>query len=280
MKMRDNNFLQKLKDNAFYVALGLGLIAVLAVVAVYTVQRGGVDLAKDEIDLNQASDYGLKEDSPTADVDGSVTRNDSVVKNTTEVKKKPADSSKQDMAAKDDKAEKLSATTQTEEKTTKEETTERQTTQEAPVSVAADTGELNFTSNKTIGWPVQGKVIIPFSMETTVYFETLDQYQCSPAMMIAAGSGTTVKNAYLGKVTKITSDDTYGNMVTLYIGNDYSVVYGQLDTVYVNEGDFVKAGESIGTVGAPTDSFEKEGSHLYFQMLQKDQAIDPLLYME
>ena len=38
MKMmnRDKTFLQKIKDNAFYVAVGLGLLAVLAVVVVYT----------------------------------------------------------------------------------------------------------------------------------------------------------------------------------------------------------------------------------------------------
>lgn len=279
MKMRDNNFLQKLKNNAFYIALGLGLIAVLAVVAVYTLERGDTDLAKSQMDLNQVSDYVPDEDIPVADVDGSIMRNDSVPEITTETKTEAADEQNTDLAVNDDKDKE-----QTEEPATSEEIKEsdapKEITEEPSVAVAANAGELNFTSNKTIGWPVQGKVLIPFSMETTVYFETLDQYQCSSAMMIAAGKGTTVQNAYLGQVTNITSDDTYGNMVTLYIGNDYSIVYGQLDTVYVNEGDFVKAGESIGTIGTPTDSFEKEGSHLYFQMLQKEQPVDPLLYVE
>ena len=275
MKMRDDNFLQKLKNNAFYVALGLGLIAVLAVVAVYTVERRGTDLAKGDMDLNQVSDYISNEDVPVADVDGSIMRNDSVSGITTETKTEVADDQNTDLAVNDDKDEE-----QTTSEEIKESDIQKGITEEPSVAVAADTGELNFTSDKAIGWPVQGKVIIPYSMETTVYFETLDQYQCSSAMMIAAGKGTTVQNAYLGQVTKITSDDTYGNMVTLYIGNDYSIVYGQLDTIYVNEGDFEKAGESIGTIGTPTDSFEKEGSHLYFQMLQKEQPVDPLLYVE
>lgn len=275
MKMRDDNFLQKLKNNAFYVALGLGLIAVLAVVAVYTLERGGTDLAENKMDLNQVSDYVPDTDIPVADVDGSIMRNDSVPEITTEVKTEAADGKNTDLAVNDDKNEEQATSEEI-----KESDAPKEITEENLVDVAANAGELNFTSDKTIGWPVQGKVLIPFSMETTVYFETLDQYQCSPAMMIAAGKGTTVQNAYLGQVTNITSDDTYGNMVTLYIGNDYSIVYGQLDTIYVNEGDFVKAGESIGTIGTPTDSFEKEGSHLYFQMLQKEQPVDPLLYVE
>ena len=57
MKNRDTSFLQKLKDNAFYVALGLGLMAILAVVAVYTVEQNGSRLASNEVDLNKASDY-------------------------------------------------------------------------------------------------------------------------------------------------------------------------------------------------------------------------------
>ena len=89
-----------------------------------------------------------------------------------------------------------------------------------------------------------------------------------------------MKNAYLGKVTKVTSDDIYGNLVTVYIGNDYSLVYGQLDTIYVKEGDYVKAGDSIGTIGKPTDSFIEEGSHLFFEMLQGEDPVDPALYME
>ena len=84
----------------------------------------------------------------------------------------------------------------------------------------------------------------------------------------------------MGKVTKVTSDDIYGNLVTVYIGNDYSLVYGQLDTIYVKEGDYIKAGDSIGTIGNPTDSFEEEASHLFFEMTEKDTPVDTMLFIE
>ncbi len=264
MKNRDTTFLQKLKDNAFYVALGLGLLAVLAVVAVYTVEQNGNQIAQNEVDLNKASDYSqiATEGVKTTETNAKTVKREQKTTEhaTTEVAKSAT--------------EQMSSTQKVSESVT------NTGSEQSTLPVTTDIGELNFSSDKTITWPVKGEVILPFSMETTVYFKTLDQYQCNPGMLIAAGSGSTVKNAYLGKVTKVTSDDVYGNLVTVYIGNDYSLVYGQLDTIYVKEGDYVKAGESIGTIGKPTDSFLEEGSHLFFEMLQKDTPVDPALFIE
>lgn len=275
MQNRDKTILQKLKDNAFYVALGLGLLAILAVVAVYTMERNGEQLAENEVDLNQASDYAV------------VTTEENLVEETNgKTANQSGETNREDLQ----NPENVTTTEDAmEEGTTEEGTTQEtivdekqisETTESEQLPVTADAGELNFTSDKTLTWPVSGDVILPYSMETTVYFKTLAQYQCNPGMLIAAGNGTTVQNSYLGKVTKVTSDNTYGNMVTLYIGNDYSIVYGQLDTIYVKEGDYVKAGESIGTIGNPTDSFVEEGSHLFFQMYQGEETVDPMIFMD
>lgn len=272
MKNRDTSFLQKLKDNAFYVALGLGLLAILAVVAVYTVEQNGNRLASNEVDLNKASDYKTTTEQKVEKTNGAT------------AKKEEVQTSTQQKAT---RQQTTSESTQENIELTKGDTadtvqtgSERKENGADTLPVTSNAGELDFTSDKTITWPVNGEVILPFSMETTVYFKTLDQYQCNPGMMIAAGNGTTVKNAYMGKVTKVTSDDIYGNLVTVYIGNDYSLVYGQLDTVYVKEGDYIKAGDSIGTIGKPTDSFEEEGSHLFFEMTEKDTPVDPMLFIE
>lgn len=266
MNKRDRNLLQKIKDNAFYMALGLGLLAVLAVVAVYTVERNGDQLASNDVDLNMASDYSVitTEERKVEETNGKTANQSGTAKRSTT-------------------RESVTTQARTEKTTTEEKTEETDvaaTSEEQQIPVTAEAGALNFNSDKTITWPVNGEVILPYSMETTVYFKTLDQYQCNPGMLIAAGNGTTVKNAFLGQVTKVTSDNLYGNMVTMYIGNDYSIVYGQLDTIYVKEGDFVKAGESIGTIGNPTRSFAEEGSHLFFQMLEGENTIDPLLFIE
>lgn len=262
MKQNNTTLLQKLKDNAFYVAFGVGIFALLGVVAVYTMNRQGSQMADNDKDLNMASDY--------TEI---TTQEEKVEETYGEIANSKGEIEREAFA---------------EEETTQENITEQsvEAKEEIPsendyaLPVSAPAGELNFNSESTISWPVNGEVILPYSMDTTVYFKTLDQYQCNSGMMIAAGSGTTVKSAYLGQVTKVTSDNVYGNLVTVYLGNDYSVVYGQLDTIYVKEGDYVKAGDSIGTVSAPTDSFVEEGSHLYFKMLKGDTPVDPMMFIE
>lgn len=290
MQKRDSSILQKVKDNAFYVALGLGLVAILAVVAVYTMGQSGGKLAEDDSDVKSASEYVQVQDSDegnvvgtTGSTDRELARDDNNV-TTDNYFGAPVDledtEDEDSLAAADsDAAEKTTETDSTEDIAANDTGSDEAGNAEQ-IPVTADAGELNFNSEKTISWPVSGSVILPFSMETTVHFETLDQYRCNPGMLISAGNGTTVKSAYLGKVTKVTSDNVYGNMVTMYLGNDYSVTYGQLDTIYVKEGDFVKAGESVGTIGNPTDSFTDEGSHLYFQMTEGETPIDPVLFME
>lgn len=301
MNNNDTDLLQKIKDNAFYVALGVGLIAILAVVAVYTIQRNGGNVREEDLDLNQASDYSSINDDTwnNSARDNAVGRSDrrtgvndnTVIRGNDRTEKKTEDelSNIPDTKAQEELQKKNIQVTDEADVNTNEAAPSTEAVNEnvsdasddgESLPVTADIGELNFGSGKTLEWPIKGEVILPYSMETTVYFKTLDQYQCNPGMLIAAGSGSTVKNAYLGKVEKVTSDNTYGNLITVYLGNDYRAVYGQLDTIYVKEGDFVKAGESIGTIGKPTDTFEEEGSHLFFQILSGDTPVDPITFME
>ena len=303
MNNNDTTFLQKIKDNAFYIALGVGILAIIAVIAVYTMGRDGGAYEENDLDLNQSSDYSsINTDNNRNDM---YTNSKSAADRSEEMRKqsnKAAVESIPDSKASSEMEKKnvqVSERSMTDGDAAGADNTVNETDAVADpndtgtvtnpgnaaedgeqLPVSADVGELNFTSDKTLTWPISGEVILPYSMDTTVYYKTLDQYRTNPGMLIAAGSGSTVKNAYLGKVVKVTSNNTYGNMVTIYIGNDYSLVYGQLDTIYVKEGDYIKAGESVGTIGKPTDSFEDEGSHLFFQVLNGETPVDPMEFME
>lgn len=285
MNNRDNTFLQKLKDNAFYLSLGLGLFAILAVVGVYTAQQQDTKVADNELDLNVASDYAsiaTEEADVVEETNADVSKK--AVKGTSDKEGVVVDvddtTTQEEVASqKTEEVQDMANVGETEE-IPKEVATNADVATEDNIPVTVNAGELDFNSEKTIDWPMNGKVILPYSMETTVYFKTLDQYKCNPGMLIQAGVGSSVQNAYLGQVTDVTSDNTYGNLVTLYIGNGYSLVYGQLDTIYVKEGDFVKAGQSLGTVGKPTDSFTEEGCHLFFQMLKEEEPVDPAIFIE
>lgn len=129
-------------------------------------------------------------------------------------------------------------------------------------------------------WPVSGNVIIPYSMDTTVYFETLDQYQCNPALYIKAEKGTEVKAVFGGTVANVMENERHGKQIILDMGNGYKMTYGQLSDIPYKKGDVVEKGSILGKIAEPTDYFMLEGSHLYMKMTLNGKAVNPTDYLE
>ena len=99
---------------------------------------------------------------------------------------------------------------------------------------------MNFTDNDTLTWPVAGNVILDYSMDSSIYFPTLKQYKYNPALVIGAEVGSQVLSAAKGIVETVEIDDETGTTITMDIGNDYELIYGQLKEVAVSEGDVVE----------------------------------------
>lgn len=186
---------------------------------------------------------------------------------------------------KEETTEKTKKTSKTDKKTVaKAENTKKsskkQTKDNGSVTTISKTGIKNaFDMEKGLLWPVSGDVILKFSMGNTVYFKTLAQYKCNPAVIIASEEGTNVKEAADGTVTKVSHSDELGNTVTVDIGSGYTLTYGQLKDISVQEGQTVKEGDTIGKVAKPTKYYSEEGSNLYFQVMEKDKSVDPLLLL-
>ena len=128
------------------------------------------------------------------------------------------------------------------------------------------------------GWrPISGdiKVVIPYSMDHTVYFYTLDQYKYNPAVMLAAEQGAAVMACVGGQVVSVFRDEEIGQAVTVDLGGGYRVTYGQLDNIQVTEGSYVEAGQVIGFIAAPTIYYQIEGSHLYLALRLDGMPVNP-----
>lgn len=138
----------------------------------------------------------------------------------------------------------------------------------------------NFDESAGLPWPIEGDVILNYDTEGVVYFQTLAQYKANPAIMIAGEPGEKVKASADGVVEKITKSEETGVTVTMSVGNSYELVYGQLQDLKICEGDAVKEGAVIGTLAEPTDYFTVEGPNLYFQILQDDTPVNPLLLLK
>lgn len=140
--------------------------------------------------------------------------------------------------------------------------------------------QLAFNEEKGLLWPVKGDIVMKYDMSGTTYFKTLAQYRSNPALVIAAKEGTKVKSAAEGEVLSVRKNDETGMTVTMNIGNDYTLVYGQLKDVSVKAGDLVKAGDTIAAVSKPTQYYTEEGANLYFQVKEKKETVDPLLLLQ
>ncbi len=128
--------------------------------------------------------------------------------------------------------------------------------------------------------PTKGDVLKPFSMDATIYFETLDQYKCNPAMLIKADVNQEVVASFGGKVESVKEDAVNGTVITVDMGNGYKAMYGQMKDIGIKEGDSIVKGQALGNVAQPTKYFSEEGSHLYFAMTKDDEPVNPQEYME
>ena len=137
-----------------------------------------------------------------------------------------------------------------------------------------------FGEESILEWPASGAVIMGYSMDQTVFFQTLEQYKYNPALIVAGETGETIGASAAGIVTNIEQTAQTGTTVTLDMGNGYTAVYGQLKEVPVSVGDYVGAGETIGYLSEPTKYYSVEGPNLYFEVLKDGEPVDPMNYME
>ena len=191
---------------------------------------------------------------------------------------------KKDMKEQMAKAEKEAE--QFTEDNTKETTTDEillpevEETDENEQESREDVSDTTGTEESVLTWPASGAVINGYSMDETVFFQTLEQYQYNPAMIIAGEAGETINASAAGTVTAIEESAQTGLTVTLDMGNGYSAVYGQLKDVQVKTGDYVAAGSAIGSLNEPTKYYSVEGTNLYFQVLKDGEPVDPMNFME
>lgn len=167
---------------------------------------------------------------------------------------------------------------ETEETEQKEEEKATETMAEPKVEPAVEE-KLHFAGKKSGLWPLDGKILLPYSMNATIYFPTLDQYQYNPAMVIQGNINDKVVFIAKGKIKDIITNEETGCTVTQDLGDGYTAIYGQLKELTFDKGDDVECGQVVGYVSEPTKYYSVEGSNLYFAMEKDGKPIDPTEYL-
>ena len=270
--MRRNSFLAFLKEKSFIIVLTLMLVSAGTMAALFAF--GGNEQTEQEQVAKQAeiqTETSLAEDSESQEEETEETvktmPKTAIVKETTDTQAKITENTASNTENAVMEAELEDQFLEVEEM--------------AEVSAGNVIAEgFSEGSLLTLKWPVEGEVLLPFSMDRSVYFKTLAQYQYNPAMLISASEGTEVFTAEAGTVTEVGKTNEYGHYVTMDIGDGFMITYGQLFDISTEVGETLEAGERIAMVAYPTGNYLEEGDNLYLKLTQDGVPVNPELYLE
>lgn len=265
---------KRFSKNTMYVSgaiIGLAIIALIVAIIIYgnhakeNSQTAKTDIESIAESENQTDSNALKQAS------SQIGKNVNEISNqTNEVTEKIAiNTSNMEVENKVlENTVKEQKTSEKEEKTSKEETKKEETKKQ-------EVKDAEFAK------PVEGEIIKAYGKENLIFSETLNEWTTHLGIDIKAEKTTVVKAAEEGTVKAIKNDPRYGLTVIIEHTNGYKSVYSNLLTAeFVVVGEKVSKGQTIGTVGN-TATFEiADESHLHFEILKDDVAIDPSIYIK
>lgn len=118
-------------------------------------------------------------------------------------------------------------------------------------------------------WPARGRIVAAFGPQVHPRFGTRTFRN---GVDIEAVEGTDVAAVFAGRVVYTGWFKGYGNLIILDHGTDYYTLYAHVAEILVKEGDDVRQGQRIGTVG---DTGSLEGARLYFEVRFQGRPLDP-----
>ncbi len=141
---------------------------------------------------------------------------------------------------------------------------------------------VKYSGGNAFRWPTYNRYITSyFGYRTHPVYGTTKFHS---GIDIGAGYGDTIMAACSGTVIYVTEPyegcnkggTGYGNYCIIDHGNGYSTLYGHARDIYVYEGQWVEAGQSIGEVGSTGTS---TGAHLHFEVRIWGETQNPLDYL-
>lgn len=257
-----------------YISIAIVIIAVLTFVITYAVYSNVVSNKSNDADLalklTELSSNGNEKTSEASS---------SMGKNVNEVKETQSTEDTTKIAINTSNIEKENVEKNKEPSTNKvlenEVDTNKTTTNEV------NTIKTEAKPDPTFIKPVEGEILREFAKDNLVYSETLKEWVTHYGIDIKAEKTTIVKASAEGTVKSIKNDPRYGITVVIEHVNGYVTIYSNLlTTEFVKEGENVKQGQTIGTVGN-TATFEiADESHLHFELLKDNEYLNPSEYIK
>ena len=138
-----------------------------------------------------------------------------------------------------------------------------------PKGAAVPPGVGFGTLRGRLPWPTEGRIIAAFGAQVHPRFGTRTFRN---GVDIEANEGKDVAAVFGGHVVYTGWFKGYGNLIILDHDNEYYTLYAHMADIGVKEGDDVRQGQRIGTVG---DTGSLDGPRLYFEVRYQGKPQDP-----
>jgi septal ring factor EnvC (AmiA/AmiB activator) len=122
---------------------------------------------------------------------------------------------------------------------------------------------------RAMPWPVDGRIAAHYGNYRHPVFNTVTT---NLGIDITAPIGAPVRSVADGRVTAITWQRGYGNLIIISHDDGYYTVYTHLADINVNLNDDIAAEQVIGTVG---ETGSLQGATLHFQVWNREEALNP-----
>ena len=168
-----------------------------------------------------------------------------------------------------------------EEKETTKEKAKETKSKEQTKEVKQTNTEPEKVKDPEFVMPVEGKILRGFAKDSLIYSETLEEWITHLAIDIKADRTAVVSAAEAGTVKSIKNDPRYGLSIVIEHVNGFETIYSNLlTTEFVEEGQKVEKGQSIGTVGNSAAFEIVDEPHLHFEIIKDGENVDPTIYIK
>ncbi len=149
---------------------------------------------------------------------------------------------------------------------------------EKPETSGKEENTFNFFGSKSsFSMPAEGEICASHSGGELVKYDALDEWRTHDGIDIACPAGTEIKAVSDGTISSVSNDPLWGTTVEItHKGNIISIYCGLSSEISFKNGDEVKAGDVIGTLGETNLAEVDKDSHLHFAMKENGKFIDPM----
>lgn len=130
-----------------------------------------------------------------------------------------------------------------------------------------------YLGDMNTGDPVEGRLTSAFGYRD---HPTIGRYAVHGGVDIGAAEGTAIRAFADATVEFVGESEDYGLYLQLRHENDVSTFYSHCQSIGVEKGERVKAGQQVAQVGSTGKS---TGPHLHFEVRLGDVRLDPMHYI-